>query len=155
MMEAIMAQRNDVRLNEMSGLFDLGLFPPAVCAGAVVNVVATIFVTRLLRHSGWPIDLPEWVAIVLAANLLPVVLLRLFTLKPGADFRPVRRMSFLADQHKFPLWVYALASLNMAVWVSASWIVFGRPNDPQLHLLLLVAAVLVTSFPAWARLARR
>lgn len=150
-----MARRDDVRLNEMRSLFDLGLFPLAVCAGAVANVVLTIILTRLLRRSAWPIDLPEWIAIVLAANLLPVVALRVFTLKPGAAYRPVREMSFLADQHKFPLWVYLLASLNLAVWVAASWIVFGKPDDPQLHLILLVAAVLATSFPAWARLARR
>ena len=32
-----MASRNDVRLNEMSSLFDLGQFPLAVCAGAVLE----------------------------------------------------------------------------------------------------------------------
>ena len=99
--------------------------------------------------------MPEWIAIVLAANLLPVAALRVLTLKPGANYRPVREMSFLGDQHKFPLWVYVLASLNMAVWVTASWIVFGKPDNPQLHLILLLAAVLETSFPAWARLLRR
>ena len=150
-----MARRENVRLNEMSSLFDLGLFPLAVCAGAVVNVVFTILVTRLVRHSTWPISLPGWIAIVLAANLLPVVALRVFALKPGADFRPVREMSFLGDQHKFPLWVYLLASLNMAVWVTVSWSVFGKPDDLQLHIMLLAAAVFVTSFPAWARLVNR
>jgi len=150
-----MARRENVRLNEMSGLLDLGLFPLAVCAGAVANVVLTIIVTRLVRRSAWPVNLPEWIAIVLAANLLPVVALRVFALKPGATYRPVREMSFLADQHKFPLWVYLLASMNMAAWVTASWVVFGKPDDPRLHLILLVAAILVTSFPAWARLVRR
>jgi hypothetical protein len=150
-----MARRENVRLNEMSSLFDLGLFPLGVCAGAVANVVFTIVATRLVRHSGWPVDLPGWLAVVLAANLLPVVALRVFTLKPGARYRPVREMSFVADQHKFPLWVYALASLNMAVWVAASWVVFGKPDDPQLHLILLAAAVFATSFPVWARLVRK
>jgi hypothetical protein len=150
-----MARRENVRLNEMTSLFDLGLFPLSVCAGALVNVVLTILVTRLVRHSAWPINLPEWIGIVLAANLLPVVTLRVFTLKPGASYRPVREMSFIGDQHKFPLWVYVLASLNMAAWVAASWIIFGKPDNPQIHLILLVAAILVTSFPAWARLARR
>lgn len=150
-----MARRDDVRLNEMGSLFDLGLFPLAVCSGAVVNVLLTILVTRLVRHSGWPVDLPEWVAIVLAANLLPVVLLRALTLKRETVYRPVREMSFNGDQHKFPIWVYALASFNMAVWVSASWIIFGRPDNPQLHLLLIAAALLVTSFPLWVRLVRR
>lgn len=150
-----MARRENVRLNEMSSLLDLGLFPLAVCAGAVVNVVFTIVITRLIRHSAWSIDLAEWIAIVLAANLLPVGALRLFTLKPGAHYRPVREMSFIADQHKFPLWVYVLASMNMAAWVAASWIVFGKPDDLRLHLILLVAALFVTSFPAWARLVRR
>jgi hypothetical protein len=139
----------------MGSLFDLGLFPPAVCAGAVVNVLLTMMVTRLVRHSGWPVDLSAWVAIVLAANLLPVVLLRALTIKPGAVYRPVREMSFVGDQHKFPIWVYALASFNMAVWVSAAWVVFGQPDNPRLHLLLIAAALLVTSFPLWVRLLRR
>ncbi len=153
--EATMARRDDVRLNEMSSLFDLGLFPAAVCAGAVANVLLTILVTRLVRHSGWPIGLPAWLAIVLAANLLPVVILRALTLQRRTHYRPVREMSFFGDQHKFPIWVYALASFNMAVWVSASWAVFGQPDNPQLHLLLIAAALLVTSFPLWVRLLRR
>jgi hypothetical protein len=150
-----MARADNTRLNEMSSLSDLGLFPLTVCAGAVVNVLVTLVVTRLVRHSAWPVNLPEWIVIVLAVNLLPVALLRVLTLKPGAIYRPVREMSFIADQHKFPLWVYALASLNMAVWVSASWMIFGKPDDPKLHLLLLVAALLVTSFPMWVRLMRK
>ena len=42
-----MERRGSVRLNEMTSLFDLGLFPLAVCAGAVANVAFTIIVTRL------------------------------------------------------------------------------------------------------------
>ncbi len=150
-----MAARNDVRLNEMNSLFDLGQFPLAVCAGAVINVLLTIVITRWIRHGGLAIPLPAWIAIVLAANLLPVVLLRVFTLKPAAVYRPVHEMSFLADQHKFPLWVYLLASANMALWICISWIIFGQPDDPEKHLLLIVAAIVITGFPAWIRLFRR
>jgi hypothetical protein len=150
-----MAARNDIRLNEMSSLLDLGLFPLTVCAGAVANVVLTLVVTRLVVQSGLGINLAEWIAIVLALNLLPVILLRWLTLRPTAPFRPVREMSFLADQHRFPRWVYALASLNMAFWVTVSWFVFQRPDNPPVHLLLLAAAIVVTGFPAWARIFRR
>jgi hypothetical protein len=149
-----MARREDVRLNEMKSLFDLGQFPLTVCAGAVLNVVLTLIVTRLIRQSTLPISLPEWIVIVLAANLIPVIVLRVFALKPGATFRPVHEMSFVGDQHKFPLWVYVLASLNMAVWVSAAWVIFGQPDDPRKHLPLVFAAVVVTGFPAWIRLLR-
>ncbi len=48
-----MTLRNDVRLNEMSSLFDLGQFPLAVCAGAVLNVVLTLFVTRWIVKAGF------------------------------------------------------------------------------------------------------
>ncbi len=150
-----MATRDDVRLNEMSKLADLGKLPLAVCAGAVVNVLFTILVTRLVRHSYLPISLPVWVLLVLGVNLLPVVLLRVFTLRPGASYRPVREMSFVGDQHKFPLWVYLLASLNMAVWVSVAWEVFGRPDNAGTHLMLIAAALLVTAYPAWIRMAGR
>jgi len=160
-----MASRNDVRLNEMSSLFDLGQFPLAVCAGAVLNVVLTLIVTRWIveagvggvHFGGWavPVNLPVWIAIVLALNLLPVVLLRLVALKPGGGFRRVREMSFLADQHRFPLWVYFLASANMALWIAISWTIFRQPDNPAVHLALIVAAVLVTSFPAWIRVFHR
>jgi hypothetical protein len=160
MMENKMASRSDVRLNEMRSLFDLGQFPLTVCAGAVLNVVLTLGVTRLVVRSGFgvtfgdivvPFTLPLWIALVLFVNLLPVVLLRLLLLKPGATFRPVREMSFVGDQHKFPLWVYALASLNMATWIAIAWTIFRHPDNPQVHLLLVAAAVLVTGFPAWIR----
>jgi hypothetical protein len=150
-----MARRDDIRLNEMRSLLDLGLFPLAVAAGAVVNVLLTIMVTRWVRHGGLPLTLPEWIAIVLAANLLPVVIVRIATLKPGGTFRPVRQMSFFGDQHRFPLWVYFLASANMTLWIVVSWVIFGRPDDPRSHLFLIAAALLVTAFPIWVRLVRR
>jgi hypothetical protein len=152
--ETTMATRTHVRLNEMRSLFDLGQLPLAVCAGAVVNVLFTIVMTRIIRHGALAIALPVWIAIVLAANLLPVVLLRVVTLKPQTTFRPVHQMSFLADQHKFPLWVYLLASANMTLWICIAWVVFGKPDDPKLHLVLMVSAIVFTSFPAWIRLLR-
>jgi hypothetical protein len=159
-----MAANRDVRLNEMESLFDLGLFPLPVCAGAVVNVVAMLVVTRLIRH--WfdisyreradpALALTLWIAVVLEVNLLPVLVLRAVALRPAEGFRRVREMSFLADQHRFPLWVYGLASLNMAAWIGIGWVVFGQPDNPPVHLALLVAAVVVTGFPAWIRLFRR
>ena len=141
-----MGANRDVRLNEMRSLFDLGLFPLSVCAGAAFNVAVTLILT---------VNLAEWIAIVLAVNLLPVVVLRVFTLKPGATYRPVREMSFFADQHKFPLWIYFLASANMTLWIVVSWLIFGRPDDPKLHFFLIVAAIAVTAFPAWIRLFHR
>jgi uncharacterized integral membrane protein len=160
-----MASRSDVRLNEMKSLFDLGQFPLGVCAGAVLNVVLTLIATRWVErrnvpgfHYGhWvvPLNLAEWIAIVLIANLLPVILLRTFAMKPDSSFRRVREMSFFADQHRFPLWVYLLASANMATWIAVSWAIFKRPDDPPVHLALVVSAVLVTAFPAWIRLFRR
>jgi hypothetical protein len=150
-----MARPDDIRLNEMRSLLDLGLFPLAVSAGAVVNVLFTVVVTRWVRHGGLPVTLVEWIAMVLAANLLPVVILRVLTLKPGATFRPVRQMSFVGDQHRFPLWVYLLASANMTLWIVVSWVTFGKPDDPRTHVFLIAAAILVTAFPIWVRLVRR
>jgi uncharacterized integral membrane protein len=150
-----MGANRDVRLNEMRSLFDLGLFPLSVCAGAAFNVAVTLILTRWVRRSPLGVNLAEWIAIVLAVNLLPVVVLRVFTLKPGATYRPVREMSFFADQHKFPLWIYFLASANMTLWIVVSWLIFGRPDDPKLHFFLIVAAIAVTAFPAWIRLFHR
>ena len=59
------------RLNEMDRLGDMGHFPAVVNAGATVNVLVTILATWWVEPR-WPALAGVWVAVVLAANLLPV-----------------------------------------------------------------------------------
>jgi hypothetical protein len=133
---------SEKKLNEMNRLADMGHFPVVVNAGATLNVLMTITVTWFVQPrfvQGWaPV---AWVALVLALNLLPVILLRL-TINPQTEYPTLAEMDFVRDQHKFSDWVYVAASANMAFWVLMSWAVFSVVHTPVvLGVDLLVAAV--------------
>jgi hypothetical protein len=131
------------RLNEMNRLGDMGHFPAAVNAGATLNVLVTIGVTWLVQPRFPQGFAPvAWVALVLAVNLLPVVVLRL-GMGPGTEFPTLAEMDFVRDQHKFSDWVYVAASANMAFWVLGSWAVFS-----VMHTVGVLAGVLVVAFVA-------
>ena len=142
------------KLNEMNRLGDMGHFPAIVNAGATLNVLLTIAVTWKYvepRYTPWA---AVWVAVVLAVNLLPVVLLRL-VMGPATVFPPVARMNFFRDQHKFSDWVYVAASANMAFWVLLAWTVAELEHRLPVLLALLSVAAIATFSPVLLRAFRK
>ena len=139
------------KLNEMNRLGDMAHFPALVNAGATLNILMTISVTWWIEPRYPQTYAPVvWVAVVLCANLLPVVLLRL-SLKPDTTYRTLAEMDFIRDQHKFSDWVYLAASANMAFWILLSWCVFSVANTAAILALLLFVASLVTFSPVLLR----
>lgn len=131
------------KLNEMNRLADMGHFPAVVNAGATLNVLATMTVTWFVApRFPQPFAPVVWVALVLAANLLPVVVLRL-GMGEGTEFPTLAEMDFVRDQHKFSDWVYVAASANMAFWVLVSWALFSWA-----HAGMMLAGMLVVAFAA-------
>jgi hypothetical protein len=102
----------------------------------------------------WPALAGLWVALVLAVNLLPVVLLRL-TAGTGEVSPKLGEMDFFRDQHKFSDWVYVAASADMAFWVLAAWTLSAVARSDGMLVGLLVVAGLATFSPVLWRLARR
>jgi hypothetical protein len=150
------ASREPKRLNEMNRLGDLGRFPLPVLCGETFNVLLTIAVVwhfqPATEHALFPLE--EWIAGVLAVNLLPVVLLRL-KLGPDTVYPYIEQMDFFRDQHKFSNWVYLAASANMAFWVLVTWEASDYAHRHIVIAPLLIIAFLATFFPAWIRLFRR
>ena len=128
------------RLNEMNRLGDMLHFPAVVNAGATVNVVVTLAATWWVA-ARYPTLAGVWVALVLVANLLPVVLLRL-SLRPDTVYPRLGEMNFMRDQHKFSDWVYVAASADMAFWVLLGWTVavLHRTHGSLLAVMALAAA---------------
>jgi hypothetical protein len=139
------------KLNEMNRLADMGHFPVVVNAGATLNVLMTVTVTWFLQPhypQQWAPVL--WVAVVLALNLLPVILLRL-TVTPQTEYPTLSEMDFVRDQHKFSDWVYVAASANMAFWVLMSWAVFSVVPTAAALGGVLAVAFLATFSPVLLR----
>ncbi len=142
---------SEKRLNEMNRLADMGHFPAMVNLGATVNVLLTISVTWWLApRFPQPYAPAIWIAIVLALNLLPVVLLRL-TLRPETEYPRLGEMRFVPDQHKFSDWVYLAASADMAFWILVSWSAFAAAHSPNVLIAMLVIAFLLTFSPVLLR----
>ena len=139
------------KLNEMNRLADMGHFPAVVNAGATANVLVTICVTWMVAPRYAEAFAPVvWVAIVLVANLLPVVVLRL-AMGPATEFPALGEMDFVRDQHKFSDWVYVAASANMAFWVLVSWALFSYAHTGAGLALMLVVAFVATFSPVMLR----
>ena len=139
------------KLNEMNRLADMGHFPAVVNAGATANVLVTICVTWMVAPRYAEAFAPVvWVAIVLVANLLPVVVLRL-GMGPATEFPALGEMDFVRDQHKFSDWVYVAASANMAFWVLVSWALFSYAHTGAGLALMLVVAFVATFSPVMLR----
>ena len=143
------------RLDEMNRLEDMLHFPAKVNAGATANVLLTVAATWFIEphYSTLP---GAWIALVLALNLLPVVLLRL-SLGPTTHYPALERMSFFADQHKFSNWVYVAASANMAFWILLAWTASALRHSNGVLAGLEATAFLATFAPVLLRpaLARR
>lgn len=141
------------RLNEMNRLSDLGHFPVLVNAGATTNVLLTVLLTWWVEPA-YPSLAGLWVAVVLAVNLVPVVLLRL-TLRDDGDFRTLGQMQFFADQHRFSDWVYVVASANMAFWILLTWTVSVLARATAALIAVEIVAALATFSPVLLRWAKR
>jgi len=137
------------RVNEMNRLGDMLHFPLVVNAGATVNVIMTVALT-------WYIEphCPElaglWIALVLALNLLPVVVLRL-SLRPTTQYPALQDMDFLRDQHKFSDWVYLAASANMTFWILLTWTASVVHRTTAVFVLIECVAFLATFSPVVLR----
>lgn len=142
-------QSSQKRLNEMNRLGDMLHFPVAVNVGASLNVMLTIFLTWSVA-ARWPNLAGLWVAIVLAANLLPVLVLRL-TLSSKTQYPTLAEMNFFRDQHKFSDWVYVAASADMAFWILAAWTVQAFDRTSATFTLVETAALFVTLSPVLLR----
>ena len=139
------------KLNEMNRLSDLALFPAMVNLGASVNIVLTLAVTWFVQPRYPQVFAPLlWVAFILFLNLLPVVLLRL-TLKPGTVYRPLGKMDFVRDQHKFSDWVYLAASANMAFWILVGWSIFTVSHTEVTLTAMLLVGFVTTFLPVIVR----
>ncbi len=98
------------RLDEMDDLRDMGRFPVPIYVGATSNILLTICLTYLLRgRFGGPLALPAWAVGIISANVLPVVALG-SRMDEGTEFPPVEERSLFGDEHRFSIWVYAVAS---------------------------------------------
>ncbi len=140
-------------LDGMNRLGDMTRFPPAVHAGATLNVLVTIALTLAVfaRFGAAPWALPCWVALVLFANVMPVALLRAAGWRARAPYPPIEQMSFSGDQHRFPDWVYLAASADMAFWIALAWVAFAvLPTVPAL-LGVQLLALACTFAPVWLR----
>ena len=139
----------DKRLNEMNRLADMLHFPAVVNAGATLNVLLTVAVTWYIepRH---PALAGLWIALVLALNLLPVILLRQ-SLSPATTYPSLRNMDFVRDQHKFSDWVYLAASANMTFWILLTWTASALHRTPTTLALLDGVAFLATFSPVLLR----
>ena len=142
---------SDKPIDRMDRLADLTHFPALVNAGATANILITVTVTWWLVPRYSQVYAPVvWTALVLAANLLPVVLLRAV----GFNKSPTPalcQMDFFRDQHRFSDWVYLAASANMAFWILVSWSVFSISPAPMSLGMVLGAAFLVTFSPPMVR----
>jgi hypothetical protein len=140
-------------LDQMNRLGDMAHFPAIVNAGATGNVLLTVLATWWVA-ARYPLLAGPWVAAVLAANLLPVVLLRL-TLTPQTTYPRLGEMNFFRDQHKFSDWVYVAASADMAFWVLLAWTLATLHRTHATLAFLLAAAALATFSPVLLRGARK
>ncbi len=144
------------RLDQMNSLRDMGNFPPLVNAGATLNILVTMAVTRLVfsRFGLYPLALPYWIGLVLLLNLIPVVVLRAVRWRAQAPMPVVTQMNFYGDQHRFADWVYLAASANMAFWIALSWSAFWILPGPWTLPAMLILAFACTFAPVWLRLFR-
>ncbi len=139
------------RLDAMNRLGDMLHFPAAVNGGATANVMAMIVVTWWIEpRYPQPYAVLVWIALVLASNLLPVLVLRQ-TMRAGEPVRRLGEMDFVRDQHRFSDWVYLAASANMAFWILLSWVTFAVRRDVEILGVLEVVAFLATFSPVLLR----
>ena len=137
------------RLNEMNRLGDMLHFPAFVNAGATLNVLLTAAWTWFVEPR-YPALAGAWIALVLALNLLPVLLLRL-TLRPTTVYPALAGMDFFRDQHKFSDWVYLAASANMAFWILLTWTASALHHTTAVLALIEAVAFIATFSPVLLR----
>lgn len=143
------------RLHEMNRLEDIGRFPIMIYVGATANVLASVLLFYWL-HDYSDGYLPVGFAcafLLVACNLLPVVGLRW---RGGvtalSETPPIEQMGFFADQHRFPSWVYAVASGNLFFWLVLAWAAFDVERSVRMLLGVEALAFLCTFAPASLRI---
>jgi hypothetical protein len=136
-------------VNEMNRLKDMLYFPVVVNAGATLNVLLTVALTWSIEPHH-PAFAGPWIALVLALNLLPVVILRL-SLRPATVYPALRDMEFFRDQHKFSDWVYVAASANMTFWILVTWTASALHRGTSVLALIEGVAFLATFSPVILR----
>lgn len=142
-------QSSQKPLNQMNRLADMLHFPAAVHAGASLNVCITVALTWYVAIR-WPGMAGPWIGLVLAANLLPVALLRL-SLRPETVYPALGEMNFFRDQHKSSDWVYVAASADMAFWILLAWTLALLQRTSTAFALIELLALLVTFSPVLLR----
>ncbi|MBA3944976.1 MAG: hypothetical protein H0X37_10500 [Herpetosiphonaceae bacterium] len=146
--------RQPKRLNEMDDLRDMGRFPVPIYVGATGNILATLVLTYMVQgRYKEHYALPVWALTIISCNLLPVVALR-SQMDETTHYPLIEEMDFVADQHKFSTWVYAIASANMLVWILLAWTIWSYRRSPGTLVGMLGVAFVCTFFPAWMRLFR-
>lgn len=151
-MRAIEAiEPKEKRLDAMNRLGDMLHFPAAVNLGATVNVMVTVAATWWIEpRYPQPYAVLVWIALVLALNLMPVLVLRR-TMRADEPMRRLGEMDFVRDQHRFSDWVYLAASANMAFWVLLAWSVFAVRRSGMMLGVVEVVAFLATFSPVLLR----
>ncbi len=151
-MNSTVDYRRPKHLNEMDDLRDMGRFPVPIYVGATGNILFTLLLTYALqgRYKERYV-LPVWALAIISSNLLPVVVLR-SQMDETTHYPLIEEMDFVADQHKFSTWVYAIASANMFVWILLAWTLWSYRRSPTTFLGMLGVAFVCTFFPAWIRL---
>ena len=141
------------RLDEMDRLGDMAHFPAAVNMGATINVLLTILLTWWVEPQ-YPALAGVFLAVVLAANLLPVALLRL-KMRDDDDIHTLGDMQFFGDQHRFSDWVYVVASANMAFWILLTWTVSALHRSGSALVTVEIVAAFATFSPVLLRMMKR
>lgn len=151
-MRAIEAiEPKEKRLDAMNRLGDMLHFPAAVNLGATVNVMVTVAVTWWIEpRYPQPYAVLVWIALVLALNLMPVLVLRR-TMRADEPMRRLGEMDFVRDQHRFSDWVYLAASANMAFWILLAWSVFAVRRSGMMLGVVEVVTFLATFSPVLLR----
>jgi hypothetical protein len=144
------------RVNEMNCLTDITHIPVTIYAGETSNVLLTIYATWWIHHHYWELKyLLVWLIFVILANTVPILVLRVVTLRRTSDYPNLSEMRFFHDQHKLADWVYIVASANLSFWIVVSWVFFTYINTYKSLITVLTISFLCTFSPGLAGFIRK
>ena len=137
----------------MDRLSDVLRLPASVFWIMGINNALTVFVTFLVHQHHWELYfMLLWLAVVLAANLLPIVVFRFAVLRSTTYYPAVSGMKLFRDFYKLSDWTYLLPAINLGFWVVFSWVTLTYRNIPTMISLLLTGAFFCALIPLCARL---
>jgi hypothetical protein len=141
------------RVNEMNCLTDMAHLPLPIYAGATSNVLLTIYATWWIHHHYWELKyFLAWLILVIWSNTVPILVLRVVTLRRTSYYPNLSEMRFFHDQHKLADWVYIVASANLSFWIVVSWVLFTYVNTYKSLISALTVSFVCTFSPGLARL---